>query len=155
MSYICIQYVILTVGVWVYLWVLCPGSGPLVLAQRLKRLPAMRETWVQSLGRKSPGGGHDNPLQYSCLDNPMDRGAWWATVLGVAKSRMWLKWLSLYARPVLYPFFNSDSQLTHHWERAGQCLESWNLVAPLLWRARCYVLWNRRYFLQRARFGIR
>ena len=37
------------------------------------------------LGR-SPGGGHGNPLQYSCLDNPIDRGAWWATVHGVAKS---------------------------------------------------------------------
>ena len=34
-----------------------------------------------------PGGGHDNPLQYSHLENPMDRGAWWATVHGVTKSR--------------------------------------------------------------------
>ena len=40
---------------------------------------------------RSPGGGHGNPLQYSCLDNPMDRGAWWATVGGVAKSQTWLK----------------------------------------------------------------
>ena len=36
---------------------------------------------------RSPGVGNDNPLQYSCLGNPMDRGAWWATVHGVAKSR--------------------------------------------------------------------
>ena len=36
---------------------------------------------------RSPGGGHGNPLQYSCLENPMDRGAWWATVHGVAKSQ--------------------------------------------------------------------
>ena len=36
--------------------------------------------------RRSPGGGNGNPLQYSCLENPMDRGAWWATVHGVAKS---------------------------------------------------------------------
>ena len=36
---------------------------------------------------RSPGGGHNNPLQYSCLGNPMDRGAWWATVYGVAKSQ--------------------------------------------------------------------
>ena len=36
---------------------------------------------------RSPGGGHGNPLQYSCLENPMDRGTWWATVHGVAKSR--------------------------------------------------------------------
>ena len=36
---------------------------------------------------RSPGEGHGNPLQYSCLENPRDRGAWWATVHGVAKSR--------------------------------------------------------------------
>ena len=35
----------------------------------------------------SPGEGNGNPLQYSCLENPMDGGAWWATVHGVAKSR--------------------------------------------------------------------
>ena len=34
-----------------------------------------------------PGGGNGNPLQYSCLGYPMDRGAWWATVHGVAKSQ--------------------------------------------------------------------
>ena len=36
---------------------------------------------------RSPGGGHVNSLQYSCLENPMDRGVWWATVNGVAKSQ--------------------------------------------------------------------
>ena len=36
---------------------------------------------------RSPGGGHGNLLQYSCLKNPIDRGAWWATVHRVAKSR--------------------------------------------------------------------
>ena len=35
----------------------------------------------------SPGGGHGTPLQYSCLENPMDGGAWWDTVHGIAKSR--------------------------------------------------------------------
>ena len=40
---------------------------------------------IPGLGR-SPGGGHGDPLQYSCLENPMDRGAWQATVSGVAKS---------------------------------------------------------------------
>ena len=35
---------------------------------------------------RSPGGGHGTPLQYSCLENPMDRGAWWATVHTVAES---------------------------------------------------------------------
>ena len=36
---------------------------------------------------RSPGEGNGNPLQYSFLENPMDRGAWWATVHGVAKSQ--------------------------------------------------------------------
>ena len=40
---------------------------------------------IRGLGR-SPGEGNGNPLQYSCLENPMDQGAWWATVHGVAKS---------------------------------------------------------------------
>ena len=48
---------------------------------------------IPGLGR-SPGGGHGNPLQYSCLENPVDRGAWWATVHRVEKSRMQLKPLS-------------------------------------------------------------
>ena len=42
-----------------------------------------------------PGKGHSNPLQYSCLENPMDRGAWWVTVLGVTQSRTRLKRLSM------------------------------------------------------------
>ena len=45
---------------------------------------------VPGLGR-SPGGRHGNPLQYSCLEHPMDRGAWWAIVHGVAKSQTQLK----------------------------------------------------------------
>ena len=40
---------------------------------------------IPRLGR-SPGGGYGNPLQYACLENPMDRGAWWAVVHGVTKS---------------------------------------------------------------------
>ena len=58
-----------------------------LMAQRLKCLPAMQETWVRSLGWEDPLEGNGNPLQYSCLENPMDRGAWWATVYRVAKSR--------------------------------------------------------------------
>ena len=45
-----------------------------LVAQRLKRLPAMQESWVRSLGREDPPGeGNGNPLQYSCLENPMER----------------------------------------------------------------------------------
>ena len=51
---------------------------------------------IPGLGR-SPGGGQDNPLQYSCLENPMDRGAWLARVHRVAKNETQLKGLSTYA----------------------------------------------------------
>ena len=46
---------------------------------------------------RSPGGGHGKPLQYSCLQNPVDRGAWQATVHSVAKSQTQLKQLSIHA----------------------------------------------------------
>ena len=45
---------------------------------------------IPGLGR-SPEGGHSNPLQYSCLENPMDRGAWRAIVHRVTKSWIWLE----------------------------------------------------------------
>ena len=51
--------------------------------------------WIPASGR-SPGGRHGNPLQYSCLENPIDRGAWLATVHGTAKSQTQLKRLSMY-----------------------------------------------------------
>ena len=62
-----------------------------LVAQAIKSQPAMQETWVRSLGwEDSPGEGNGNPFQYSCLENPMDGGAWQAIVHGVAKSRTWL-----------------------------------------------------------------
>ena len=48
---------------------------------------------IPGLGR-SPGGGHDNPFQCSCLENPRDRGAWWAAIYGVAQSQTRLEQLS-------------------------------------------------------------
>ena len=54
---------------------------------------------ISGLGR-SPGGGHDNPLKYSCLENSMDRGSWQATIHRVTKSWKQLKQLSKYYRYV-------------------------------------------------------
>ena len=79
--------------------------GASLVTQMVKNLPAMQKTWVWSLNwedplekdakdlglipglGRSPGEGNDNPLQYSCLENPMDRGSWWAVVCGVANSQ--------------------------------------------------------------------
>ena len=81
--------------------------------------------WIPGLGR-SPGGRHGNPLQYSCLENPMDREAWWATVHGVAKSWTWLKQLSMHVcTQQVHHFFApgmgisdyNDSEFTQSWWR--------------------------------------
>ena len=59
------------------------------------------------------GEGNGNPLHCSCLENPRDRGAWWAAVHGVAQSQTWLKWLSSSSRSFSY----LESQLwnMHQW----------------------------------------
>ena len=57
----------------------------------VKNLPAKQETRDSGLtpgSERSAGGGHSNPLSYSCLENPMDGGPWWATVYRVAESVM-------------------------------------------------------------------
>ena len=73
----------------------------------VKNPPAMQEmwkTWVRSLGQEdpleeepTPVGSNDNPLQYVCLDNPMDRVAWKATAHRVAKSRTQLEYMHMRA----------------------------------------------------------
>ena len=65
------------------------------MALVVKNLPAnvgdIRDMSLIPGSGRSPGGGHSNPLQYSCLGNPLDRGAWQATVHGVTKSQTPLK----------------------------------------------------------------
>ena len=60
---------------------------------------------------RSPGGGNDNPLQYSCLENPMDSGVWWAIVPGVSESDM-----TEYARTIR----NKASVAIDVWELVDQ-----------------------------------
>ena len=57
----------------------------------------IRETCLVLGSGRSPGGRHGNPLQCSCLENPMVRGAWQARVHSVAKSQTWLEQLNRYA----------------------------------------------------------
>ena len=71
-----------------------------LVAQLVKNLPANagepRDAGSIPGSGRSPGGGQGNPLQYSCLKNSMDRGAWWAMVRKFTKSQTWLKWLSMH-----------------------------------------------------------
>ena len=85
------------------------GASP--VAQSVKNPPTMKETACKAGDpvsipglRRSPGEGNGNPLQYSCLGNPMNRGAQWVTVHGVAKSQTWLNnWVhSTKCLPSLY-----------------------------------------------------
>ena len=75
---------------------------------------AESQTWLKRLSMHACiGEGNDNPFQYSCLENPRDRGAWWAAVYGVAQSRTGLKQLSgsgggtKFSRPLTERYFKS------------------------------------------------
>ena len=59
-------------GFWPRYW----EYGTSLLTQLVRNLPTMQETQVRSLGQEDPGEGNGYPLQYSCLENSMDRGAW-------------------------------------------------------------------------------
>ena len=66
------------------------------LLMQFRRLEVRDVGLIPGSGRSS-GGGHSNPLQYSCLENPMDRGAWQAAVHVITQSWTLLKWLSMHA----------------------------------------------------------
>ena len=76
---------------WVYLIVykLYVNNRASLLALIVKNLPSMPETWVQSLGWRDSLEENGNPLQYSCLENPLDRRAWWAITHGVIVRHDW------------------------------------------------------------------
>ena len=59
---------------------------PLMVMNLLASAGDVRDVVLVPWVRRFPGGGHGNPLQYSCLENPKNREAWWATVHRVAKS---------------------------------------------------------------------
>ena len=73
------------------------GERASQVALLVKNLPTNAGD-IRNVGSgRSPGGGNGNPLQYSCLENPTDRGAWQATVHRVTKRQIILKWLSMHA----------------------------------------------------------
>ena len=77
---------------------------------------------IPGLGR-SPGEGNGNPLQYSCLEHPRDRGAWWATVYRVAKSQTQRVKASKFHSLALSsgPRHALHPKASHHWGHSSQC----------------------------------
>ena len=158
---------------WVLLWLLhlftylgCAGSS--LLRVGFLQLQCALSSWTSPVAQKAkasacnagdlglipgsgrfPGGGNGNPLQYSCLENPMDGGAWWATAHGVAKSQtrlsnftftfsllgfsswrlLWMQITSSRAQglscPVAYGIFPDQGQNPSalHWQVASQPLD--------------------------------
>ena len=74
-----------------------PGTGSLVGCHLWGRTESDTTERLSSSSSSNPGEGNGQPLGYSCLGNPMDREAWWATVHRVAKSQTQLKRLSMHA----------------------------------------------------------
>ena len=75
-------------------WVSSIAQWASLVTQLVKSLPAMKRTWVWFLAREDPGGENGNALQFCCLENPMDGGAWQATVYGV--TRVGHDWVTKY-----------------------------------------------------------
>ena len=82
--------------IWVYLWASWASQVALVVKNSPTNRGDPKDLGSIPESERSPGGGHGTPLQYSCLENPMDRGAWQATVHRVAKSWTWLKRLCMH-----------------------------------------------------------
>ena len=85
-------------------WTNSPPPPPLTGASQVVKNSTADTRDIRDVGsipglRRSPEVGNGNPLQCSCLENPMDRGAWQATIHGVTKSQTWLKRLSTTAQP--------------------------------------------------------
>ena len=79
---------------------------------------------------KNPGGGHGNPFRYSCLGNPIDRGAWRAAVHRVTKSQTRLKWLSMHAC--------IDFRLDWFWTKKKKILRLWHFLD---YKIECKISW--------------
>ena len=97
------------------MWGFPGGAGGKEPACQCRRL---RDTGSIPGSGRSPEGGRDNPLSYSCLENPTDRQAWWATVHEVANSRSRLKGLSRHAcKAVVYMCQSQSPTFSHHPQR--------------------------------------
>ena len=96
------------------------ASRTSLVAQKVKNLPAIQETQVQFLGSgKSPGEGNDYPLEFSCLENSMNRGAWQAPVHEVAKS--WTRLTHIY----IHMLVDAGITLVNRTDKASVFTSKW------------------------------
>ena len=113
-------------GLWLclrsYRYALLYGAS-MVAQHKETACSAGEEDSVPGLGRP-PGGGHGNPLQYYCLENSMDRGAWWATVYRFVKSQTQVKQLSTQASFMLHVVGRRSKTLNPQWISSITSLQS-------------------------------
>ena len=116
----------------------------------------IRDTGSVPGSGRSPGGGYGNPLQFSCLENPMDRGAWWVIVHRVAKSWTWLKQLRTHTHTQMHKFYrklnsyNFVRGLKLGLETQGSWLPGFFLVGCLIDWARCLITLRFSFVVQGA-----
>ena len=99
------------------------------------RRPLTMSNDIGNLG--FPGEGNGNPLQYSWLENPMDRGAWQTTVHRITKSQIWLKWLSMHTSKFSTTGagirFSSSQLFPQHLEQCRALFRCWEIFVEWLW----------------------
>ena len=106
---ICIimKHVLILKETWFWIVALTPGGSD----SKASACNAADRGLIPGSGR-SPGEANGNPLQYYCLENPMDGGAWQLTVLGVAKSQTWLSDFTFHLSSLTHTDTNPHTQLT-------------------------------------------
>ena len=117
-------------GALIRSWAPEPLGFPAGSVEKNLAASAGDEGWISGSGR-SPGEGNGNPLQYSCLENPRDRGAWQATVHGVTKSWTWLSdWAHTLGDLIGFSIRQLDWARPAHFRKTLLCLTP----LPLLWQ---------------------
>ena len=104
--------------IWFSLYIIWAFQVALMIKNLPPSVGDIRDTGSIPGSGRSPGGGHHNPLQYSCLENPIDSGDLWPTVHRVAKSWTQLKWLCTYILwfkigHELWPLINTDQSVVN------------------------------------------
>ena len=119
--------------------------GELVVKNPLANARNVRDMASIPGSGRSPGGRHGNPLQYSCLEHPIDRGAWRATLHRVAKSWTRLKQLSMHAHtPLSGLLFNSmvtDPYFSIQFYLKMYRCQSWTIKKAECWKTDAFKLW--------------